>query len=404
MVPVTRVFEGPIGQIQDAARRRLGHPIDWPDLPAALAMSICDRYDMQYPDTWLTDLLRSESPQFRHAPVIAAYGFVLDKTAPRVREMWASAIQTLRGRVPFPRDRGSFEYSARELAGIARGLALLDPDPNAHASWFSDLLTRGLISNRFNSPVLRFAAVLALNHIDPAQARSTDTSTPDIDSLSMRELSLVTQVRLAIGADDILSTNALEAAFRVRHAEERVTISDAGEAAALAYLCARVLDSLALRDTSADPLDTVLALCRRFHLFARQLAHRHNDRTAFTIADEYDVQDLFHAILLLHFDDVRPEEVTPSYAGHSSRVDFYLPDARMIVEVKMTRDSLGQRKVADQLIEDAARYASMKHVDTLVCLVYDPGNHCHNPTALERDVAESGRTLSVHAVVCPRGV
>ena len=52
----------------------------------------------------------------------------------------------------------------------------------------------------------------------------------------------------------------------------------------------------------------------------------------------------------------------------------------------MTRDSLPQRKVVDQLIEDAARYASMKHVDTLVCLVYDPGNHCHNPTALERDV------------------
>ena len=404
MVPVTRVFEGPIGQIQDAARRRLGHPIDWPDLPAALAMSICHRYDIQYPDSWLTSLRRSESPQFRHAPVIATYGFVLDRTTPRIREMWATAIQTLRGRIPFPGDRGSFEYSARELAGIASGLALLDPDSYAHASWFSDLLTRGLHSNRFNSPVLRFAAILALNHIDPAKARTTDTSTPDINSLSMRELSLVTQVRLSIGTDEILSTNALEAAFQIRHAEEPVTIGDAGEAAALAYLCARVLDSLALRDRSADPLDTVLALCRRFHRFARQLAHRHDDRTAFNIADEYDVQDLFHAVLLLHFDDVRPEEVTPSYAGNSSRVDFYLPDARAIVEVKMTRDSLRQRKIVDQLIEDAARYASMKHVDTLVCLVYDPGNYCHNPTALERDVAESGRSLSVNAVVCPKGM
>ena len=116
------------------------------------------------------------------------------------------------------------------------------------------------------------------------------------------------------------------------------------------------------------------------------------------------MQDLFHAILLLHFDDVRPEEVTPSYAGNSSRVDFYLPDARLVIEVKMTRDSLQQRQVIGELIEDATRYATMKHVDTLVCLVYDPENYCRNPTALEHDVAESGRKLSVHAVVCPRGV
>ena len=123
-----------------------------------------------------------------------------------------------------------------------------------------------------------------------------------------------------------------------------------------------------------------------------------------SIWDEYDVQDLFHAILLLHFDDVRPEEVTPSYAGNSSRVDFFLPDARLVVEVKMTRQSLGQRQVADQLIEDAARYAAMPQIDKLVCLVYDPGKLCRNPIALERDVAESSRRLAVHAVVCPRGL
>lgn len=404
MVPVIHVIEGPIGQIQDAARRRLGQPINWPDLPSALAMSICQRHGIPYPENWLTGLRRSESAQFRHAPVIAAYGFVLDRTTPRIRAAWATAIHALRGRAPFPGDRGSFEYSARELAGIASGLAFLDPDRDAHTAWFADLLTRGLVSNRFNNPVLRLAAILALNHIDPAKVPSTDLPQPDIDSLSMRELSLVAQLRLAIGGDDVVPTSALEAAFQIRHAEEPVTINDAGEAAALAYLCGRALDSLALRDRSANPLDTVLALCRRFHLFARQLAHRHDDRTALTITDEYDVQDLFHAILLLHFDDVRPEEVTPSYAGNSSRVDFYLPDARTVVEVKMTRDSLPQRRVVDQLIEDATRYASMKHVDTLVCLVYDPGNHCHNPAALERDVAESGRKLLVHAVVCPRGV
>jgi REase_DpnII-MboI len=32
------------------------------------------------------------------------------------------------------------------------------------------------------------------------------------------------------------------------------------------------------------------------------------------IKDEYDVQDLLHAILRAFFDDVRPEEFVPSYA------------------------------------------------------------------------------------------
>ena len=404
MVPVKHIIESPLAEIQSAARRQLGQPIDWPDLAVALAIRICERYGMPYPESWLTGIRESQSPDFRRAPVIAAYGFVLDKVNPGVPDEWVSAIETLRGRAPFPGDRGSFEYSPRELVGVACGLAFLDSDPHGHVAWFANLLIRGLASNHFNNPQLQMAAMMALNHVDPAKARSTGRAPPDIDTLAMRELSLVARLSFAIGAEDILSTAVIEAAFETRLAEDPVSVNDAGEAAALMYLCGRILDKLPFRNASASSLDTVRALCRRFHLFAMQLGLRHGGRTPLSIQDEYDVQDLFHAILLLHFDDVRPEEVTPSYAGNSSRVDFYLPDARLIVEVKMTRRSLQQRQVADQLIEDAARYAAMKHVDALVCLIYDPGNYCRNPTALERDVAESGRKLSVHAVVCPRGV
>ena len=404
MVPVTHVIESPLAEIQAAARRELGQAIDWPDLAGALAIRICERHGMEYPESWLTDIRQSERPEFRRAPVIAAYGLVLEKVGPGVRETWMAAIEKLRGRAAFPGDRGSFEYSPRELVGVACGLASLDADPHGHVEWFANLLIRGLASNHFHNPQLRLAAMMALNHVDPAKGRSAGGMAPDIKTLSMRELSLVARLSFAIGAEDILSTAVLEAAFETRLAEDRVSVTDVSEAAAFMYLCRRILDKLPFRNASASSLDTVLVLCRRFHLFAIQLGRRHGGRDAVSIRDEYDVQDLFHAILLLHFDDVRAEEVTPSYAGNSSRVDFYLPDARLVVEVKMTRQSLQQRQVADQLIEDAARYAAMKRVDTLVCLVYDPSNLCRNPTALERDVAESGRKLAVHAVVCPRGV
>jgi REase_DpnII-MboI len=50
----------------------------------------------------------------------------------------------------------------------------------------------------------------------------------------------------------------------------------------------------------------------------------HRDRAPFEIKDEYDVQDFLHAILKLHFDDVRPEEhrghlcpdCTPRFLGY----------------------------------------------------------------------------------------
>ena len=401
---MSNLIQSPLAKIQTAARQRLGQALDWPDLGRAIAMRICERHHIAYPESWLTDLRKTGNLDLRRAPTIAAYGFVLDKLHPDIHRTWSDAIEGLRGRIPFPGDRGSFAYSPRELLGIACGLAFLPSDPKGHTDWFTHLLVRGFTSHHFNNPQLEVGALIALHHVDPAKARSTRPDPPEVGSLSMRDLVLVAQLSFAIHAEDVLPTRAIETAFEQRLAQESVGVNDAGEAAALMRLATSVLDSFPLRGHAARPFDTVLALCRRFHLFAMQLERRHANRPSFSIQDEYDVQDLFHAILALHFDDVRAEEVTPSYAGNSSRVDFYLPDARLMIEVKMTRDSLRQRGVVSQLTEDAARYAAKDDVDTLVCLVYDPGGFCHNPTALERDVQENGRRISVQAVVCPRGM
>jgi hypothetical protein len=62
------------------------------------------------------------------------------------------------------------------------------------------------------------------------------------------------------------------------------------------------------------PIKAVLAICDRFHEVARQLTHRRENRGTLEIKDEYDVQDLLHALLHIHVDDIRPEEWTPSDA------------------------------------------------------------------------------------------
>ena len=153
-----------------------------------------------------------------------------------------------------------------------------------------------------------------------------------------------------------------------------------------------------------DALALVVSLCRRFHLFARQLQDRHHERSTVRVADEYDVQDLMHALLKLHFEDVRAEEVTPSVAGKSGRMDFLLKADRLVLETKMTRRSLGQKEVADELIIDMKRYRSHPDLRTLVCFVYDPGEFCRSPAALEHDLTGvDGRFRSV-VIVCPRGM
>lgn len=123
-----------------------------------------------------------------------------------------------------------------------------------------------------------------------------------------------------------------------------------------------------------------------FHSFCRQLRNRHDSRPEFEVNDEYDVQDLLHAILKLHFKDVREEEYTPSYAGSSSRVDFLLKNEQVVIEVKKTRQGLADKHIGEQLILDVAHYRNHPDCKGLICFVYDPDNRVKNPRGLESDL------------------
>lgn len=147
------------------------------------------------------------------------------------------------------------------------------------------------------------------------------------------------------------------------------------------------------------PLEPVL---RRFHVIARQLRRRHDDRTTLTIDDEYDVQDLLHAILRGLFDDVRPEEGTPSYAGGSSRMDFLLKNEKTVVETKMASAKLRDKSIGEQLIVDIKRYQTHPDCRRLVCFVYDPSGDVKNPEGLEKDLSGKHGDLEVRVIVAPR--
>ncbi|QWT22117.1 hypothetical protein KPL74_08930 [Bacillus sp. NP157] len=152
-----------------------------------------------------------------------------------------------------------------------------------------------------------------------------------------------------------------------------------------------------------DPFSLVELICLRFHYVARQLRVRHADRPTLEVDDEYDAQDLFHALLKLHFDDVRPEEWTPSYAGGSSRVDFLLKEEGIIVELKKTRKSMSERDIGEQLITDAARYQAHPDCRALICFVYDPEGRVGNPVGLERDLEALASNIKIRVIIAPKG-
>jgi hypothetical protein len=146
--------------------------------------------------------------------------------------------------------------------------------------------------------------------------------------------------------------------------------------------------------------DHVELLCYRFPAVALQLLERHDNRKTLVITDEYDVQDLFHALLRVFFDDVRPEEWAPSYAGQSSRMDFLLQTEETVVEVKKTREGLAiPGQVGTQLIVDIARYKQHPHCKRLICFVYDPENRIQNPRGLERDLTKMHDGLEVKVII-----
>ena len=83
-----------------------------------------------------------------------------------------------------------------------------------------------------------------------------------------------------------------------------------------------------------DALEFVKQLCSRFHAVARQLRLRKEYRATLDVEDEFDAQDLLHAMLRLQFDDVEIDEWTPEYAEGVPRKSFLLNPGSLGIVVK----------------------------------------------------------------------
>lgn len=157
-------------------------------------------------------------------------------------------------------------------------------------------------------------------------------------------------------------------------------------------------------DTADTPAahEALLRLLARFHVYAKELqAQPRAGHDAWAITDEYDVQHVLCALLRTHFDNVKPEETTPSLAGSSSRMDFLLVNERTGVETKMMHDSQTERKLGNQLLLDVAHFPSHTHCESLIFLIYDPTYMIRNPVNLRKEIIEGARGFPVEILYSP---
>jgi len=142
---------------------------------------------------------------------------------------------------------------------------------------------------------------------------------------------------------------------------------------------AMLLDAMsaapATRLARASGLDAVLTIIDRFAASTSVLANRQRNRAEIHIRDEYDVQDLFHALVLPAVPDIVPEDPAPKIAGKSSRLDFTSKSLRLGVELKHVRSAAHGRDVREELLVDSATYQAHPYVETVVAFVHDPERH-----------------------------
>lgn len=150
---------------------------------------------------------------------------------------------------------------------------------------------------------------------------------------------------------------------------------------------------------TSESLELIERICRNLPEFLEPFRHRHAGRPPFEIEDEYDLQTVIHAQLNALFDDVRPEDFASERSGARSRIDFVLKAEKIVIETKMTRKGLDNKKVGEELIVDIDRYRAHPDCGALVALIFDPGRRLQNRRALENDLSGSKDGLVVRVFV-----
>ena len=146
----------------------------------------------------------------------------------------------------------------------------------------------------------------------------------------------------------------------------------------------------------------LLHLCERLPQASRVLSNRKHKKKPFLIEDEYDAQDLLHAMIRSVFKyAVTEEPIGKVGGGPSSRADIALEDLGALVELKYVRGQGDQEKMVREFAEDLMLYSQWAPLKTFIFLVVN-SRDLRDPEAFERLSGENtirDRAYRTHVVL-----
>lgn len=135
----------------------------------------------------------------------------------------------------------------------------------------------------------------------------------------------------------------------------------------------------------SSQVSLVLELCKRLKKSASIITNRtRKDKVSYTINDEYDVQDLLHALIRGFIKYSVQEDPISKLAGvKSSRADISIEELGVLIEIKYVRSPDDQKKIVSDYSQDLLLYTRWPHLRTLIFLVYN-SDDLSDPEALEK--------------------
>jgi len=140
------------------------------------------------------------------------------------------------------------------------------------------------------------------------------------------------------------------------------------------------------RQIAPDPdVNLIEQICKRVPNAARILFNRQRkDKAPFVVEDEYDVQDLLHAILRAYLKYSVQEDPLPKVAGtKSSRADISIEELGILIEVKFVRGPDDQKRIFHEFSQDLVVYTSWSSLRILLFMIYN-SDDLRDPEALEK--------------------
>jgi hypothetical protein len=144
-------------------------------------------------------------------------------------------------------------------------------------------------------------------------------------------------------------------------------------------------------------------ICKRTPYAARILLNRQRKgKISYNIEDEYDVQDLLHAILRAYLKYSVQEDPLPKVSGtRASRADISIEELGILIEIKYVRSPDDQKTIFDDFSMDVLLYTSWSHLKTLLYVIYNSGD-LRDPEALEKlsgPRVDNGKEFDVRIVL-----